>query len=171
VAGNLRVQRNLFSVDQLDAEVRGGRIAGQLLAALKGPRSTVQLRLRLSGIEALHQGTKERFDANTVLSLSMAEHTIDGRAEILRIGRHHLFDLLDEYDPHRSDAGTNKVRRALAVGYPTHLQILFDRGFASYSISFGGLARLVKIEDVKGIPMGPLIDRYLGKLFAQGDAK
>jgi translocation and assembly module TamB len=166
VAGNLRLQRNLFAIDQLEAETRGGHITGQCLLAMKGIKSTVQMRLRMTGIEALHGGVKERFDGNTALVLSVADRTIEGRAEILRIGRNHLYDLLDQYDPHHSDGATNRVRTALELGYPDHVRILFERGFASYSITFGGLARLVKVSDVKGIPTGPLVDKYLGPLFA-----
>jgi hypothetical protein len=166
VAGNLRLQRNLFAIDQLEAETRGGHITGQCLLAMKGNQSTVQLHLRMTGIEAIHGGVKERFDGNTALMLSVADRTIEGRAEILRIGRNHLYDLLDQYDPHHSDAGTNRVRTALELGYPERVRIVFERGFASYSITFGGLAKLVKVADVRGIPTGPLVDKYLGPLFA-----
>jgi hypothetical protein len=170
VAGNLRLQRNLFAIDQLEAETRGGRLSGQCLLVMKGPRSTVDARLRLSGIEALHGGTKERFDGNAALLFSVADRTLEGRAEILRIGRNHLFDLLDDYDPQHLDAATNRVRKALAIGYPDRLRVLFERGFASFSITFGGLGKLIRIEDVHGIPTGPLVDRYLGPLFALEDA-
>jgi hypothetical protein len=165
-AGSVRIVRNQFAVDQLDAAVRGGRVAGQFLVGWRGPDSTAQLRLRLSGIEALHGGKRERFDGNAALTLSLAERAIDGRVEILRIGRHHLYDLLDEYDPHHKDAATNRVRTALGLGYPERVHLVFDRGFANMSVSFGGLARLVKVADVHGIPTGPLVERYLGPLLS-----
>lgn len=167
VAGNLRVQRNQLSIDQLEAQARGGQIAGQCVLLWKGMHSTMQLRLRMTGIEALHGGKKERFDGNAALAFSVADRTVEGRAEIVRIGRHHLYDLLDEYDPHHTDAPTNRVRTALELGYPGHVRVLLDRGFASYSITFGGLARLVTVHDVHGIPTGPLVDRYLGPLFSE----
>lgn len=165
-AGSVRIVRNQFAVDQLDAAVRGGRVAGQFLVDWRGPDSTAQLRLRLSGIQALHQGARERFDGNAALTVSLAQRTVDGRVEILRIGRHHLYDLLDEYDPHHKDAATNRVRTALNLGYPDRVHLLFDRGFANMSVSFGGLGKLVKVGDVHGIPTGPLVERYLGPLLA-----
>jgi hypothetical protein len=126
----------------------------------------VQLRLRLSGVEALHGGARERFDGNLDLTMAMAQRSLDGRVEILRIGRHHLLDLLEEYDPHHKDAATNRIRTALEIGYPDRVHLLFDRGFASMSVAFGGLARLIKVAEVRGIPIGPLVERYLGPLFA-----
>jgi hypothetical protein len=167
LAGNLRVMRNLFAADQLEAEVRRGRIAGQCLFDWRGRDSKLQLTLRMTGIEARHGGARERFDGNAVLAFSVAERELDGRVEILSIGRHHLYDLLDELDPVHKDAATNRVRTALALGYPDHVRVIFDRGFASFSVAFAGLARLVHVEDVRGIPTGPLIDRYLGSLLTQ----
>jgi hypothetical protein len=37
------------------------------------------------------------------------------------------------------------------------------------SVSFGGLARLVKVQDVHGIPTGPIVERYLGGLLSLED--
>lgn len=165
-AGSLRLTRNQIAVDQLDAGVRGGRLAGSLVVDWRGPDSTAQLKLRASAIESVHGGTKERFDGNAALTVSLAQRNVDGRVEVVRIGRHHLYDLLDEYDPHHKDAATNRIRKALSLGYPERAELLFDRGFASLSVSFGGLARLFKISEVRGIATGPLVERYLGPLFS-----
>jgi translocation and assembly module TamB len=166
IAVNLRVTRNQLAIDQIDASVRKGRIAGSSLIDWRGANSTASLRLRLSGIEATHGDAHERFDGNMALNLSLAERSLDGRVEVLRIGRHHLLDLLDEYDPHHQDSATNRVRTALALGYPERVHLLFDRGFASFSVAFGGLARLIKVAEVKGIATGPLVERYLGPVLS-----
>jgi hypothetical protein len=166
LAGNLRILRTLFSLDQLEAELRGGRVAGQCLVDARGADSTVQLRLRATGILAEHGGKRERFDGNAALAFSVQRREIDGRAEILRIGRHHLLELLDEFDPYHNEPATNRVRSALRFGYPDRVRLLFDRGFASLSVELGGLARLVQIGEVHGIPTGPLVERYLGALLS-----
>jgi translocation and assembly module TamB len=166
VAGNLRVMRDQLAIDQLDAGMRGGRIAGQMLIDWRGADSTAQLRLRMTGIEARHKGARERFDGNLALNVSLRERDVDGRIEILRIGRQHLYDLLDEVDAHHKDAAINRVRSALELGYPDHVQVVFDRGFASMQVTFGGLARLLKVHEVHGIPVGPLVERYLGPLLS-----
>jgi hypothetical protein len=167
LAGNLRIARNLLAIDQLDAQLRGGRLAGQCLVDWRGRDSTVQLRMRATGIEATHGGARERFDGNAALTFSAAERNLDGRIEILRIGRHHLYDLLDEYDPHHKDVATNRVRSALGLGYPDRVHLSFDRGFVSMAVSFGGLGRLVRVDEVRGIATGPLVQRYLDPLFPE----
>jgi hypothetical protein len=166
LAGNLRIARTQIAVDQLDAAFRGGRLSGQFLVDWRGPRTNAQLRLRASGIEATHGGQKERFDGNAALAASLATRSVDGRVEILRIGRHHLYDLLDEYDPHHKDAATNRLRTALGLGYPDRATVVLDRGFANLSVAFGGVARLVKVQDVRGIPTGPIVERYLGPVLS-----
>ena len=166
IAGSLRVVRNLFAVDQLEAEVRGGHVAGQCVIDWRGLDSTVQLHVRATGVESTHGGARERFDGNAALSLAVGTRTLDGRAEILRIGRHHLYDLLDEYDPHHKDVATNRVRTALSLGYPDRVRLLFDRGFASFEVAFGGLGRFVHVGEVRGISTGPLVERYLAPLLA-----
>jgi hypothetical protein len=166
LAGNLRIARNEFAVDQIEARVRGGRVAGQLMLDVRGADTKLQLRLRMSNIEATARGHKDRFDGNAAIAFSLRRREVDGRAEIIRIGRPHLLALLDEYDPHHSDASTNRVRRGLELGYPDRVRLYFDRGFASLAIELGGLARLVHIEEIHGIPLGPLMERYLGPIFS-----
>ena len=58
----------------------------------------------------------------------------------------------------------NRIRTALSLGYPDRLRLVFDRGFASARIELGGLARLVTIDEIRGIPMGPLIDNLLSPM-------
>ena len=164
--GNIRVARNQLIIEQLDAGVRGGRLAGQCLVDWRGADSVAQLRVRMTGIEARHKGAHERFDGNAALDLKLRERDLDGRIEVLRIGRQHLYDLLDEVDAHHKDAAINRVRSALELGYPNRVEVNFDRGFASMQVTFGGLARLVKVHEVHGIPTGPLVERYLGPLLS-----
>src|SRR6202012_2011782 len=120
---NLRVARNQLAIDQLDASVRGGRVAGSCLLEGLGPQSTAALRLRMSGIEATHGGAHERFDGNMALNLSLAERSLDGRGEIPRIGKPPLLALLDEYDPPPADGATNRARTARALGLPEHVPV------------------------------------------------
>jgi hypothetical protein len=55
----------------------------------------------------------------------------------------------------------NRVRHALAFGYPDQVRIGFDHGFASARITLGGLARLIRIDEIRGIPTGSLLDKVL----------
>jgi hypothetical protein len=171
LACDVRFNHDLVSLDQLEAQLRGGRITGQGFVALKGADSVVQLRLRASGIESSSGGTRQTFDGNAALRLSLRNRNVDGRIEILRIGRQHLLDLVDLYDPHHADVPTNRLRMALKLGYPDRVRLLFDRGFASLGAEFGGLARLLRIHEVRGIATGPIVERYLGSLFPTEDER
>jgi translocation and assembly module TamB len=106
----------------------------------------------------------EPFDGNIAVVIAASDRTIEGRAEILRIGPRHLIDLIDLEDPMRADAAMNRVRGALAFGYPKRLRLVFDHGFASARLELGGLASLVSIGEMHGIPMGPIVDRFLSPI-------
>ena len=163
LAGNLQINNNIVSLSQLELGVRGGRITGQSVLDFGEKDAAVKLHLRASNIEAGHG---ERFDGNTAVVISARDRSIDGRAEILRIGRGHLLALLDLHDPHHEDSAVNRIRRALSLGYPERVRLSFDHGFAAAGITFGGLAKLVRVDELRGIPTGPIIDRALRHLFS-----
>jgi len=158
-AGNLAIQDNILSLSQLELGVRGGRVTGRAEVQLEGLDTKAELNLRASNVHSSHG---EPFDGNTALEVSLRQRSVDGRMEILRIGRRHLLDILDVVDPTRSDPSVNKVRRVLAIAYPDHVRAEFKRGFASAKFEFGGLGRLIKLDPIRGITMGPIIERALG---------
>jgi hypothetical protein len=162
VATSLGVHRDQIALDALEARVQGGRIAGQSLVTVRGPDSKVQLRLRATGIEAGARGARDRFDGNAALTLGVRRRSLDGRIEIVRIGRQNLRTLLDEADPARADPGINRIRTALTFGYPDRVSLVFAGGFARLHVGLGGLAGIMSLSDVEGIPLGPLAERYLG---------
>ena len=162
LAGNLVVDNNVLSLSQLELGARGGRVTGRAVLALQGQDSRAELNVRATNVRSSHG---EPFDGNAAVSVSVRQRSVQGRAEILRIGRRHLLDLLDLVDPPRADAAINRVRRALALGYPDRVSVSFNRGFAAAKITFGGLARLLRIDELRGIPMGPIIERVLEPFF------
>jgi len=121
----------------------------------------VQLRVRASDVKSSHG---EPFDGNAAVAVSTRDRNVDGRAEILRIGKRHLLDLLDLHDPHHADPAVNRIRRALALGYPEHVRLSFKHGFADAKIDLGGLGRLFRIEELRGIPMGPIVDKVMSPM-------
>jgi hypothetical protein len=161
LAGNLLIENNLFALSQFEAGLRGGRVTGQLIVDWRKNDTNVHMHLRGSNVQSSHG---EPFDGNAAVELSLKDRAVEGRAEILRIGRRHLLDLLDLHDPHHGDPAANKVRRALALGYPDQVRLAFNHGFANAKVTFGGLARLVRIDELRGIPMGPIIDKLLAPL-------
>jgi translocation and assembly module TamB len=168
LVGNLEVEQTVISLRQFEMGVRGGRITGQCSVDVDGAKSTLELHVRASGVQSSHG---EPFDGNIAVAVSFADRTVDGRAEILRIGPRHLLDLLDMQDPLHVDPAINRIRGALAFGYPDKLRLVFDHGFASAHLELGGLAHLISIGELRGIPMGPLVDRMLAPVFQAQEAK
>jgi len=158
LAGNLKVEQNVISLDQVEMGYRGGYVSGECVLDWEGDASTLRLHARAAGVRSSHG---EPFDGNAALLISASERSIDGRIEILRIGSQHLLDLLDLQDPLRVDPATNRIRFALTFGYPDHARVQFDHGFASMRVAFGGLAQLINVDELRGVPTGPLIDRML----------
>lgn len=158
LAGNLSITQNVVSMSQLEMGVRGGRITGQCLLDWKGKHSTLEAHVRATGVKS---SRGEPFDGNAAVVISARDRSVNGRAEILRIGNRHLLDLLDLEDPRHVDPATNRVRYALGLGYPEHVRVSFNHGFGSLRITMGGLAQLISIDEIRGIPLGPLVDRML----------
>ncbi len=158
LAGNLAIDQHVASMTQLEMGVRGGRITGQWQLDWQGKHSTLEARVRATGVQS---SRGEPFDGNAAVVISAKDRSIDGRAEILRIGNRHLLDLLDIEDPRHVDPATNRVRYALRLGYPEHVRVSFNHGFGSLRITMGGLAKLLSIDEIRGIPMGPIVDQLI----------
>lgn len=168
LVGNLAIDQNVVSLRQFEMGVRGGTITGQCGLDWNGPKSTLELHVRASGVQSSHG---EPFDGNIAVSFSAADRTIEGRAEILRIGPRHLLDLLDLQDPSHVDPAINRIRSALNFGYPDNLRLVFDHGFASAHLQLGGLARLISIDEIRGIPMGPIVDKMMASMLDERETK
>jgi len=165
LVGNLAIEQNVISLRQFEVGVRHGTITGQCALEWDGPHSSAELHVRATGVQSSHG---EPFDGNIAVLVSAADRTIEGRADVLRIGQRHLLDLLDLADPLHADRGMNRIRTAMTIGYPDRLHLAFDHGFASVRLELGGAARLISIGELRGIPMGPIVDNLLG---AAPDAK
>jgi hypothetical protein len=169
LVGNLEIEQNVVSLRQFEMGVRGGRITGQCGIDWDGPRSTLELHVRATGVQSSHG---EPFDGNIAVAVSAADRSVEGRAEILRIGERHLLDLLDLQDPLHVDPAINRIRLALNFGYPDKVRLIFDHGFASAHIELGGIAHyLFSLSDLNGLPMGPILDKMLGPVRAEPDTK
>jgi hypothetical protein len=165
LAGNPRVEWEVAALDQVEAGLRGGIVAGQLEVELRPDGPVVTLRGTATGIRPLD--SDDVLDANAAFVLKPARLDAEGRAHIVRVSRTHLEELLDAIDPYRRDPGVGRIRSALALGYPRAVRLRMQRGFISLQAELGGLGELVKIEEVRGVPAGPLLGRALGDLLEQ----
>ncbi|WP_394844527.1 hypothetical protein LZC95_46670 [Pendulispora brunnea] len=158
LVGNLQVEQNIISLRQFEMGIREGHITGLCALDWNGENSTLNMHVRADGVKS---SRGEPFSGSAALQISAGEHSIEGRADILQIGKRHFLDLLELQDPFHADPSINRIRSALSLGYPDRLRVTFNHGFASVHVTFGGLARIVSVGDIRGIAMGPLIDRYL----------
>ncbi len=166
MAGNLRVEQNLISFTQFEMEFRGGIVAGELVLDWNGRDSVFSSRIRATGVESTHG---EPFDGSASFVVTAAERAVDGRIDILRIGSNHLSDLLDLQDPLRTDPATNRIRFAMNFGHPDGVRVELRHGFARMKVTLGGLASLLRVGDLRGIPTGPIIDKVLAPMLKRED--
>jgi hypothetical protein len=157
--GSLSVEQNVIALEQLELGTRGGWLTGDCVLDWDGPRSKLDAHLRASGLRSSHG---EPFDGNIALVVGGSNRMIEGRADVVRMGREHLLDLLDIEDPLRVDEAMNGVRSALKLGHPKRVQVVFDNGFANAHIELGGLAAFMHVPDLRGVPTGPLVERLVG---------
>lgn len=161
MAGNARVDHDVISMDQMEVNALGGKIAGQCLVEARGKDTRISFRGKVTGIRPGGGTGDERLDASAALTMMPYRLGLEGRVEIVRIGKQHLYDLLDVWDPYHADVSANRVRLGLKIGYPKQVRLHFVRGFASLAIELGGLAGAVRIDEIKGIPIGPAMARFL----------
>ena len=162
IAGNANVDRDVFRMDQLEATLLHGQLTGQCMVLLSGEDTHVQLRGNATGLQVA--GSDERFDANMALDFLPARRALDGRAEILHMGRKHLESLLNLWDPYGEDAQSNRLRTVLKFGHPERVRMRFQHGFMDVGVELGGLSGVVQIEELRGIALGPVFERWLDPL-------
>lgn len=155
---NLQIDHNVVSLAQVEMGVRGGRVTGACTLDYTDQESTLEVRLRATGIRS---STNELLDANAAFFVSQQGSSVDGRGEILRIGKRQFIELLDIVDPAHTNASINRVRSALTWGHPARVNLVFNHGFANAHVELGGLASLFRVGDVRGIPTGPVFERML----------
>jgi translocation and assembly module TamB len=167
VAGNLRVKRDMFSLDQLQIGYRGGNISGQLVADYEEGSPRVFFKGNLTGIRPSQ--SDDVLDANATLTFVPDKLDLQGRIQVVRIGRDHLLDLLDFIDPYHENVNFNRARMGLKVGYPKFLRLRMQDGLLAVKIQLGGAAKVVRIDEIKNIALGPFLNRYLAPLMGKGE--
>lgn len=161
-AGNMSLDRNAFRMDQLEVTMLGGKLTGQCIVQLDGERTRVLLRGNGTGIRV---GSSDNvLDANAALTFLPGQRALDGRAEILQMGSEHVLAMLDLWDPYHEDAQANRTRTYLKLGHPERVRLRFGHGFVDVAITLGGLGSVVRIDEIRGIALGPVFQRWLDPL-------
>jgi translocation and assembly module TamB len=159
IAANVRLERTDFIIDQLQTGYRGGQIVGQVRVGWRDGDPIVRMRLNATGVRS--GKSQDVFDANTALTFVPAAMTLDGKMQIVRASREHLEDILDVLDPYHEAANANRVRRALALGYPKFVRFQLHDGAVDTKVELGGIAGLVRIDEIRAVPLGPILQKYV----------
>lgn len=159
IAANVRLERSDFIIDQLQTGYRGGQIVGQVRVAWRDGDPIVRLRLNATGVRS--GKSNDVFDANTALTFVPGAMTLDGKMQIVRASREHLEDILDVLDPFHESANANRVRQGLTLGYPKFVRFALHDGAVDTKVELGGLAQLVRIDEIKAVPLGPILQKYV----------
>jgi translocation and assembly module TamB len=164
ISANLRFDRNLLALDQLEMSAFGGKITGQLILDLdlaQRQLTDVQFRGDVTGLApgSGAQRSSEVVDANASLRLNPQRLELEGRIDILRLGRDDLSAMLDAWDPYHADPNANRTRKALAAGYPKHVRMSFHQGFTVMEMEMGGLAAAAGLDPVQ-LSTGPMLEKY-----------
>ena len=160
IAGNFRVFHDMVALDQMEASWRGGTVTGQLVVDTR--EQSLSFRGDVTGVRP-SSSDGASLQANAALRVSLKTMEASGRVTIVKISRGHLLDLLDVMDPTRSEVSVNRVRKALMLGWPEAVFVRLQDGFLSARISLGGLASMVRIDEIRGIPVPPILRRFLGR--------
>ena len=167
VAGNVRIQHSTVGIHQLQAGYRQGVVSGQLHAQLTGDNRHVLFRGNVTGLRP--KGSREILDANATLKFFPSTLALDGKVQIVRIGKAHLSQLLDVIDPYRENVQVNRIRFGLQFGYPKFLRLQLQDGLLDAKVELGGLARVVRIDDIIAVPIAPVMELYVAPLFDSGE--
>ena len=100
-------------------------------------------------------------DANLAITFVPTTLIVEGKAQIVRVGKEHLYEMIDVLDPYHEDEDLNRVRLGLKFGYPKFVLIKLNEGLMNAKIDLGGLAGAVRIDEIKGIPVTPFLEQYV----------
>jgi translocation and assembly module TamB len=160
IAGNLRIERDSLALDQLQLGYMDGNISGQLVVDYRNGKPRVLFRGNATGIRP-DRNSDEILDANAALVFSPDPLALEGRVQVVRMGKQHLHAMLDILDPYHEDPDFNSVRLGLRVGYPEFLRLRMKDGFLDAKIDLGGAANVIRIDEIRGIALGPLLNLYV----------
>lgn len=159
LGASVRVDRNTLAVDRLELRALNGAVGGRLFVDVRGADTRIDFRGDVTGLELADD--KKPLDAHLAIRLQPWRRALDGRVDIARTSPDQLRLLLDLYDPYQENVSANRARQALALGYPKAVRMRFQEGFASLGIELGGLSAAVRIDETRGVPIAPMLDKSL----------
>jgi len=159
VAANVHIAGSTLAIDQLHAAYRGGYVTGQFRTDLGKDNPLVLFRGHLTGVRV--ENSDDVLDANLAMTFVPTTLIVEGKAQIVRMSKDHLYEVIDMLDPYHEDEDLNRVRLGLRFGYPKFVLVKLNEGLMNAKVDLGGLAGAVRIDEIKGIPVTPFLEQYV----------
>ncbi|NOR51088.1 MAG: hypothetical protein GQ470_00570, partial [Gammaproteobacteria bacterium] len=173
LAASLSIRQNLIHLQQLDIDLLGGHLAGQLYVdanpagwrfGLLGRLSQIRLNELLQSSSRL-QGREERpLNARVAIEYDLNRYLLEGRIDIGDISAMQLLQLLEVLDPEYQDEQLAQVRSLLGVAHPQWVAIDMRRGLMDLEVALSALPAPIAI---KALPLTPLLHQFTADYMAQ----
>lgn len=159
LGASVRVERNTIAVERLELTALGGAVGGRLFVDLRGRDTRVDFRGDVTGLAVA--ADKKPLDAHMAIRLKPWRRALEGRVDVARTSPDQLRLMLDVYDPYQENVSANRARQALVLGYPKSVRMRFQDGLAAVAIDLGGLGSAVRIDEIRGVPIAPMLEKSL----------
>ncbi len=168
LTGRLRLDRNVFALDDVRLNHREALITGQVLVDYVPGRESVTFRGNITGLRT--RTSRSPLDANAAVVFTPSRLELDGRVQIVRVATAHLRGLLDLLDPYREDPSLNSLRGVLRFAHPNQVTLDLSQGLMSLEVALGGIiGRFLDVSAIRGIPLGPLMNRHVAPLVGRDE--
>lgn len=159
LGASVRVERNTLALERLELAAFGGSVGGRVFVDLRGLDTRVDFRGDVTGLALA--ADKKPLDAHVAVRLKPWRRALEGRVDVARTSPDQMRLMLDVYDPYQENVSANRARQALVLGYPKSMRMRFQDGLASVAIDLGGLGAAVRIDEIRGVPIAPMLEKSL----------
>jgi hypothetical protein len=168
LVGSLFVDRNVFALEGVRIQRDDALITGQVLVDYLPGRERVTFRGNVTGLRT--RTSRQPLDANCAVVFTPSRLELDGRVQIVRVATAHLRGLLDLLDPYREDPSFNSLRSVLRFAHPNRVTLDLSQGLMSLEVELGGVVgRFLDVSAIRGIPLGPFMNRHVAPLLGRED--
>ena len=164
------LKQNVLRLQQLDLELFGGHLTGELYLDVRPGAWKIGLLCRVSQLDTRKllaptaprvQRTYAPINARTAVAFDVNQRLLEGRIDITKISREQLFQLLEIADPDYQDEQLARIRAALRIAYPQWVSVDMEQGLMNLEVAISALPKPIR---VRGLPLSPLIRHFGGEI-------
>jgi hypothetical protein len=169
-SASVLLKQNVLRLQQLDLELFGGHLTGELYLdvrpgawkmGLLGRVSQLDPRKLLPPTATRVQTVYAPINARTAITFDVNQRLLEGRIDITKISREQLFQLLEIADPDYQDEQLARIRTALRIAYPQRVSVDMEQGLMNLEVAISALPKPLR---VRGLPLSPLIRHFGGEV-------